>query len=82
MRTAFKILIVSIIVSITTLVAGQLYLVQSQNSERQSCIQWEKAILDERGSVSSSQLSFDAGDFDAACGPLMGPGNQLVISGN
>lgn len=82
MRTAAKIAIVAITVSILSLMGGWIYHVQSQNELKQRCLKLENDILSLDGKVSSAEMAFDASDFNARCGDIVGPNNQLVISGS
>lgn len=82
MRSVVKVMIAAVIISLVALAGSWMYQVKSQNEQRQMCFNLEKNILALRGKVSGSELAFDASDFNARCGDLVGPGNQLVVSGN
>lgn len=81
MKGVVKIIIATVIISLVAVAGGFIYQVKSQNEQKQMCLNLEKNILALNGKVSSAEMAFDASDFNARCGDLVGPSNQLVVSG-
>ena len=52
----------------------------ARDALKQSCLKLEKDILSAQSGEDSATISFQASDFNAKCGDVVGPGNELTVT--